>query len=322
MSSSDVVGHQHPYALPHMAPDAATLDLPGTTWEDWNPLSRRAPRTGYAPAYAPNVLPAGEVFLFPRGGEAVVAGRIEMPEDTSRHADHDHPSLPIPEPFAGRSGVSGLFVVSSDGRVAGADSIVHPLILGAERDQVDHLIPSPGGMAATVPAGSWMVSVEHWAPDELRGARIRRGLTVPDTPPDLLTVSDLVVLASGPEPQTLDEALPRLRGSEVRTGEEFLVGWELFGLGSTTETLRYRVVLEPASGGFLRRAGAWLGLVSDDAEAELDWSEDGPSTRGPLFRSVGLTLPDELEPGRYVLRLDVETTGRAPVQSRREIIVR
>jgi len=319
---SDIIGHQHPWSLPHVAPDEAVLGLGETEWEDWNPQSRRLPRTGYAPAYAPNLLPAGELLRFPRGEETVLVGRIDMPEDTSWHSGHDHPPLWPADPFVGRPTVSGLFLADAQGQVVASDSIRYPIVLGVPPEEMQEQLPERGGMAVSAAAGEWLVSLEHWAPDELRGARTRTGVMVERNPPDLLTLSDLAVLSSGEEPATLEEALPRLRAPEVRAGEDLLVGWELFGLGSAAaEQISYRLELTRAEGGVIRRVAGWFGLGSSDPEAALEWREQGPGSPGPSFRAIALSLPADLPPGRYQLLLELNTAGREPVATEREVRV-
>ena len=320
-SEASVVGHQHPYSLPWVAPEPAVLAPGGATERDWIPQSARIPHTGYAPLYAPNVLPDGEVLLFPRGRETVVVAAITLPQDTSWHADHEHPPLPVLPSFAGQPASSGLFVLDVDGRVAAEDVRTFPILMGAAREDIPGLLPAPRWHAVTVPAGEWTVSVEHLVPDLTRGARLRKGLAIEARLLDEPAVSDLLVIPPEPEPATLEEALEReaLRG--VRPGDRVRVGWETWGLGREQQMFAYGLTLVEPGGGIVDRVAGWLGLGGDDVAAELSWDELGPERLGAHFRSIEMTLPEDLEEGVWTLRLELTVPGRTPLVSEREIRV-
>ncbi|MEQ9569209.1 MAG: hypothetical protein RLN75_03375, partial [Longimicrobiales bacterium] len=55
-ASTSAVGHQDPRGQGFVAPAAVWAASPASDRDDWNPGSRRRPRTGYAPAYAPTFL--------------------------------------------------------------------------------------------------------------------------------------------------------------------------------------------------------------------------------------------------------------------------
>lgn len=321
-SETSVVGHQHPYSLPWVAPEPAVLDPAGSNARDWTPQSERIPRTGYAPLYAPNVLPDGEVLVFPRGREAIVAASIALPADTSWHADHGHPPLPVPPAFAGSPATSGLFAMDVDGHPAGEDRRTFPVLLGAEREEIADLLPPPTWHELRLSAGDWVVSVEHVVPDLGRGARLRRGLRVEERLLDEPTLSDLLLLPATPEPATLEAALDGVALRSARPGARLRVGWETWGLGREREGFSYRLTLTEAGGGIVDRVAGWLGLGGDDVVSDLEWTELGPERLGAHFRTIELALPPDLDAGRYRLRLELVTPGRNPLVSERDLVVR
>ncbi len=321
-SEISVVGHQHPYALPWVAPEAALLDPASSTARDWTPQSEAIPRTGYAPLYAPNILPDGEVLVFPRGREAIVAAAISLPPDTSWHAGHDHPPLPRLPTFAGRPAVSGLFGLDPDGRVVDEDRRTFPVLVGVELEDIPEVLPAPVWHDIVLPVGDWIVSVEHIVPDLARGARMRRGLRIEERLLDQPTLSDLLLIPGGSEPPTLEVALEGEAVQWIRPGDPVRVGWETWGLGRRRETFTYTLVLEEADGGVVRRVAGWLGLGGDDVVADLTWTELGPEQLGAHFRSIELGVPADLDEGEYRLRLELKTQGRERLLSERPIRVR
>ncbi len=321
-SDASVVGHQHPYSLPWVAPEEAVLDPATSTARDWTPQSERIPRSAYAPLYAPNVLPDGEVLLLPRGRETIVLAAVALPEDTSWHAGHDHPPLPVLPAFTGTPATSGLFMVDVDGRVVAEDRRTFPMLLGAQREDIADHLPEPRWHRVTVPAGDWVVSVEHLVPDLGRGARLRRGLRIPERLPDEPALSDLLLLPPAPEPATLDEALGGSALRTVRPGDRFRVGWETWGLGRERESFEYSLTLVEQGGGIVDRVAGWLGLGGEDVAAELEWTELGPERLGAHFRTIEMGLPEDLDEGIWILRLELRAPGRSPLVAERELRVR
>jgi hypothetical protein len=320
-ADASVVGHQHPYTLPWAAPEIAMFDPAAATSRDWTPQTASIPRTGYAPEYAPNTLPDGELHLFPRGRRTLVVAKVSMPVDTSWHAGHGHPPLPVPDPFESTPATSALVAVDVDGRVADADVRDHPRLLGVERDEILEVLPPVEPLRLMLDTGVWMVSVEHLVPALTRGARMRRGVRIEEVLLDQATLSDLIVLGPGPEPATLEEALEVPMVRSVRAGEAFRVGWETWGLGGRDEAFAYTLTVVEEGGGVVDRIAGWLGLGGDDVVSDLTWSEEAPAALGAHFRSVEVTLPDGLEAGRYLLRLELRSQGREPLRSERTVRV-
>ncbi|HSM04136.1 MAG TPA: hypothetical protein VK858_05930 [Longimicrobiales bacterium] len=309
-AASDGIGHQHPELRSLVAPGRAMVAPSATEPQDWNPGDRHLPRSGYAPAYAPVILPAPGAFrLVPRGRTLAVVSDIALPEDTSYHAAHGHPPLPRPQGLGDGAPRFGLFAVDPDGRVV------------ARAEGPD------GRLAVTVPPGRYILSAEVWAPDSLRAGRVRQGVEWTGVPEDVPMISDLLLAdpAAG-DPASMDAALPWLRtgvdAERVAPGETILVAWELSGLGwRPAEPLRYELGFQEAGDGFFRRAGRFLGLVGDPWSQDLRWSEEGPPAPGPFFRATRLTFPPDMAEGAYLIRLEVGMEGRQSLVAERVVRV-
>ncbi len=300
--SRSVVGQHHPESRPLIPPGAALADPAAVSEVGWIPDARR-PRAAYAPAYAPVLLPgAGQIAVFPRGDRIAVVGAYAMPEDTTRHADHAHPGRDVVHPYWQNRGTrAGLFLMPADDP---AGEVHAATTEGQHR----------GGLVLQAPAGRWVASLEVFAPAARRAGRTRTGIDRAPVPPDVATLSDLLLMEGAlPADASLEQAAARaLPRRWLRTGERIGVAWEVFGLGYRLETLSYRLTVLGANGGVLRRVARWLGLVGPDRAQRLEWEEQAPDRPGPALRSVELQLPS-LVPGRYRLRLEVQAGGRTPL---------
>jgi hypothetical protein len=177
-----------------------------------------------------------------------------------------------------------------------------------------------GAFVLTGPAGRYLLSVERWSPPDRRAGRWRRGLVVDTVPPDVATLSDLLLVEGGvADPPDLETAAGRaLPRSEVPSGASFGVVWEVGGTGWQPGSIRYTISLRREGGNVLERAGRWLGLLDADEPLRLSWEEGTPERPGHLLRHVELD-PGVVEPGRYRLLLEVGLPGRGPLRSRREV---
>jgi hypothetical protein len=274
---------------------------------DW-PLSRARPREGYAPPYAPVIVPAdAELLRFPRGDRVVVVAAFDTPADTTHHAGHEHPAFVAPERYRGDSVQAGLFLVPLEGgpvleaRRAGARS---------------------GALLLEAPAGRYLAAAEIWLPQEGFAGRTRVGLDA--APTRQLTVSDLILLQRAlPDSVALEEAVADARPpGPVSTSEEFAVGWEVFGPLTGGEVLSYQLSITGAGAGFFRRIGQWLKLAGREEPVRLSWQDSGPRGGGSagVFRTLSLQIP-QLDPGEYRLRLEVTPRSGPPLASERLIRV-
>ena len=241
----------------------------------------------------------------PRPGRAGVAagarGAAGEPEPSTVPADARDP---VSEPVR-----AGLFV-EQDGVVA-----VDALATGAE----------PGGpvrLSAHAPFADWgVLSMEVWAPAARQARRSRLAMGFREVPPDLFTLSDLMLLEPGSEPRDLDAMVEMLRPTTEAGGDETLgLAFEVYGLRSPAESLGFKAWVEQDAEWLLTRLVRWLGLGRKE-KVTLSWREGGPDRPGPLFRTFTIRLPN-LDPGAYDVVIEVSAWGRPPLRTRRSFTVR
>jgi tetratricopeptide (TPR) repeat protein len=297
-SLDQIVGHKHPEGRDYMPP-GAILTAPAEASAADLQADLHRPRSLYAPAYAPLLLPMeGQVAVFPRGTRTVVVATHFLPEDTTYHATHAHP-LPWLEPGdqADDADRIGLFAVPVDGG--------RPT--GVERSgSVD------GALMLDLPTGAYVLSSESWSPALRRAGRFRVGVPERPAPEDIATLSDLLLLRpSHPGPNGLEAAVElALPMARIRAGQPFSLAWEIVGLGFRAEALSFEVSVTRTDRSFFQRVGRFLGLGDGSRPLTLAWEEPGPSQPGPVFRSLDLDVPS-LDEGRYEIRLVLKTTGRS-----------
>ena len=310
LEESGVVGHQRAGGREYLPGDAALRDPAAATSEDFQPGSYR-PRELYTPAYAPVILPMdGQVAAFPRGDRLLVAATTFVPPDTTRHPGDD---TPRPWMDAGDQADlpdrAGIFLVPVSGR-------------GPVRDRT-RVGPGDARLLVDVPAGSWVASAEAWSPPARVEGRTRVGIRRDTVPPDVATLSDLLLVdGDSVAPSTLEEAVDRaLVHRTLPAGTPIGVVWEVNGLGWSPATLRYDLSLEAAGRGLFRRIGEGLRLMGPDRPLELSWEEPGPERPAPMLRHVSVAIP-EVGAGTYRLRLRARVSGRADLIAATEIEIR
>jgi hypothetical protein len=179
-----------------------------------------------------------------------------------------------------------------------------------------------GTLVASAPSHPAVASIEVLAEAERRAARARFGLPLRPTEPGALAVSDLLLLREPePLPDSLAPAVENARASvRVRPGERVGVYWELYGLSADRpESLSMSLRLLEERGGWLRRLGRRVGLLSDEVPIRLRWQEQAEPD--PIVgRSVSIEIPP-LSPGTYTLELVVARGGREELTSRRVLEV-
>jgi hypothetical protein len=303
-TSDNVIGHKHPEGRDYMPPGAALDQLAVMTDRELQ-ADKRRPRSLYAPAYAPVLLPmASQVAVFRRSDAVVVVAAHFLPEDTTYHADHRH-DLPWMEPGtqADMPDRAGLFLISEEGQ---------QVALSRSPDV------SEGVLMLEASPGTYLLSAEVWSPSQRRAGRLRRGLAADPVPEDVAALSDLLMLRPGSvEPESLTEAVPlALRRTSILPGQTFAIGWEVAGLGFGPETLSFEVSVDRVGRGFFRRIGEFFGMSERPQPLALSWEEAGPTEPTHHFRYLNLDLPD-LDEGEYEIRLVLRTSGRSDVTSTR-----
>ncbi len=311
LDGDDVIGHKHPEGRDYM-PRGSALRAPWAATADDLQADRNRPRSLYAPAYAPVLLPmAGQLATFPRVGGAVVVATHPLPPDTTLHADHDHPRPWMdPADQAVLEDRFGLYLMSVE---AGQ---------GTPRREVTGQGPAQGALALRVDPGEYVVSAERWSPAGRIAGRLRLGLVVRPAVEDVASLSDLILLRPEPGaggPAVLEDALDRaLPGRSLVRGEPFAIGWEVAGLGFRPETLHFELSIEPAGRGLLRRVGDFLRLTQRPRPLGLEWEEPAPGEPGHDFHYLVVDLPD-LQVGRYRLVLTLRAPEREEVLSGVEV---
>jgi len=296
-----VIGHKHPEGRDYMPPGRALLEPRAVRPEDLEAGHLR-PRSLYAPPYAPVTLPMdGQVARFPRGRRLVVVATHHLPEDTTYHADHDHPR-PWMEPGDQRDLTerAGAFLVDL---VTGETSSSF-----AEGRTEGTLLIETG-------PGLHLLSVEAWSPPLRRAGRHRAVVEHVPAPDDVPVLSDLLLLeALEARPPDLGSAVEAALVRPVVEPETPLaLAWEVSGIGFRNETLAFELSVTRTDRGLLSRLGGLLGIGERPRPMTLAWEEGGPERPGVVFHHVDLELP-VLEAGRYEIRLVVRIAGREPLE--------
>ncbi|MDP2958005.1 MAG: hypothetical protein Q8N53_16380 [Longimicrobiales bacterium] len=303
-----VVGHHHPEGRDFFPTANAMID-PASAGPEGFLAGRDRPRTLYAPAVAPVLLPMdAQVAVFPRGDQVVVVATHFLPADTGRDVARDslRPWM-APGEQADQAHRAGLFLVPA----AGGQPLSAEVTGQAE-----------GALVLRAPAGAYVLAAESWAPRLRRAGRLRMGVRCDTVPRDVATLSDLLLLAPGVgEADSLEEvALRALPRPEIGVGGSVAVAWEINGLGWVPQTIGYEVSAEKVGAGVLRRAAQALGLMSPRTPLSLSWSEPGPSRPGVVLRQVELALGNA-EPGEYAVVLRARVPGRGVLTSRAALTV-
>jgi hypothetical protein len=283
------------YLLP---PAAALLDDTGTEgiWEAEELRSRTGYNIPLADSIARWFTPlAHQLAVFRRGGTALVVAAYELPVDS------------VPDDATVEAGLAIIPTLEylADARVA--------LASDAGRS---------GAIVLDTPVEPVLLSLEVAVPSEHRLARARYGLDLAPASPDLLSVSDLLLLrGDAPLPDSLHAAIDAARGSNrVRSGEEIGIYWEMYGLDhERTPAVTLSLRLLEGRTGWLRRLAERAGLMREAAPIRLRWEEG--IREGPYqARSLTINIPP-VAPGTYALELSVEAPGREQLSVRKEIEV-
>ncbi len=344
----DVIAYDFPHARRYV-PSAEALASPPPPGADAWSVEPRRPRSQFAALHLRRFHPLRhQVGLFRRGEDLLLVAAYDLPasRDTAAACDSvvaalgaapidseapwgprlGRPAVAV-EPEAAERGAVRLRLVASRGAGRTDDRGVGGAGDRGRGGTADRGAGGTAGRAAgpeDTPA--LLISVEARCPGRAEAARARGRIAIPPGPALAhLGLSDLLLLEAGePLPATLEEAAERaLPDSRVRSGEPFVVYWELYRPGDRAPggRLDVQIALTRRDGpGFFRRVLEWTGLAADRPEGTgLRWTERVPdATRAP--RAVTLTLP-ELPAGAYRLELEVRSPGADPVVATRELRV-
>lgn len=172
---------------------------------------------------------------------------------------------------------------------------------------------------ARVPAQPYLVSVEAVA-ERYGAARARFGRRPPEPSSDGIAVSEPVLVAWDEEMgEDLDAARTRMLGTErITPDREVGIYWETYGAEAGDE-LEVTLAARSEDRGLLRRLGEALRIVGPDEPLRIGWRVEGrrDEVEGRRLR-VDLS---GLEPGPYVLELQVRRGEEEPATSRRHLEV-
>lgn len=293
-----VTGRDNPAAV-RTFPPGEVLEFSGEDAVPWEIRDGHA-RSVHLPPFLDSLAPLdGQVGRFWRGDGVVIAAAWKPPT----------PSAADSAGFAPGAVDAGLFVEQSG-------ALELEVTTEARAGETVRL-------SGLTPWGEWgIVSFEILAPEIRRGYRLRTGVGLRRVPPDVLSISDLVLLDADAEPADFDEMLTVLRGSgEIPAGEALGVAFEVYGLGFRSEVVGFDAWVEKRGEGVLSRAVRWLGFGGPKEEVSVSWEEAGPDRPRPLFRAFRIGLPD-LDAGEYDVVVEVSVAGRSPLSGRRSFRVR
>lgn len=298
----EVVAHHAPWAR-RMAPPAPVLEDPAAAGPGAWPLDPEEPHAEYAPPGLDTLArPTVRWTSFPRPDSLrlVAAWRWEAEVDAEA-------SLRVE--------------TGPDGPSADA--------AGRQRG-------GTGRLAAALPAGPAVASLELIRRGSGRAARHRAGIRPPERPEGVPGLSGLLLTTpperpedrgdpgdgdgpfrrSGPGAAELASAAERARApGPVLPGERVGLYWESYGPEAALRGGRTSVRLVQEEGGFLDDVARGLGLAGDPREVSVSWST-APAGEGRIHPSgVVVTLPSDLEPGRYRLEVTVRPPGREPLEA-------
>ena len=301
-----VIGHDPPGER-RFAPNAAALERPWESGPSAMTMEDEGARTTYSPAYAERFLDLDhQLAVFRRGGSARVVAGWSLPADSLAGA----PMGSAAEPPAGQVPVRAAVAVST-----GPDDpsrIARQVARG----------PS-GSLAVTVPWAPAVVSVEALSVEAGLAGRARYGLPIAGPAGARPALSDLLVIDSAePLPRSLDEAIPRARGT-TRVDPEASIGvfWELYPPGGGPYQVRWSMRLRDDRGGFWNGLGAVLGLGERRAgTVALEWVEPVSVGAEVHPRFLVLQLPD-LPAGAYALELEAVFPDSRRASVERRIVV-
>jgi hypothetical protein len=178
-----------------------------------------------------------------------------------------------------------------------------------------------GVLIARVEARPLLMSFEFLSNRKRRAARARYGLSIRKTVQFVFSLSNLLItIHADPLPTDLKRASALARGSlRVKAGERLGLYWEGYGLGPSAELLSVAVSMHRVGKGRYGRLEEVV--LEDEPPINLKWDEVVPASSKIWKRSMSLDLPDDLQPGLYVVYLVVKSYTREPVQQARALLV-
>ncbi len=293
-----IIGHHAHGGMRFLIPYEYVVDTESLEWGEWD-IDPSVPQSRAAMGYATEFRAlTHHLALFRRGDSAVVVAGYDL----AQSPDKDDR---VPRP--GNAVRAGLFVQQS------ADD-AHGTTLEGGR--------AAGALGLTTLRRPALVSIEALSRDDSLACRARYWLDITERLPDGFAVSDLLLLTPGPRlPLSLDEAIPRARGSaRYEPGEAIELFWEVYNAPADTAH-EVTVAVSKVGKGFLRKAVEWMGVASARQPERFRWEGAPGALQEGAGQSLGIRLADEDE-GRYLLRLEIRMASGSLAVREREIEVR
>jgi len=289
-----VIGHEPTPAF-DFVPTSDVLAKPDSADEtDWA-LHDPMAQSRYAPRYARSVADLDhQVAFFRRGDSALVVAAFDVNGSTG----FEHDTIDAALAVAPASTPDSAHVV------------------------LDSTAARRGVFTTSESWAPLLVSVEVRDSAARRVARTR-SVVRPPSSNGRITISDLLLFDDPAKlPTTLEEALPRARGTmQVERTTAVGVYWEMYGVSSTGENLAYRLTVTREGTSWYRRAAEKLGVVDRRAPVRMQWDEPSARPGAPRSRALAVdfsTLPE----GRYRIDLTLEADSLTIATARRTIDVK
>ncbi len=286
----------------HFLPDGEDLRAIGEEhWtlrdireESWTLRAARQ-RERYAPPYATFASLAQLTTLFRRGDSVLIVSAYDVRRDTLM------PEGPIAAALVASAGPPPAMRIMT----------------------IDRAAPRRGSLRLIAPDTALLASIEVGAGDRMRRARL--GVGYGDALSSRVRISGLGLFDPGDSttrdslPADVDTFAQRARtSSRVSRDEKLGLYWELYGALAGDDRLATRVELIREGGGWLRRVGERIGLLTPGAGVRLGWREAPREVDGIVGRAVVID-PGSLDPGRYTIEVHVSLESELPVIARRSV---
>jgi hypothetical protein len=287
--SMALTGHE-PNPAYDFIPDAAALESPyDARDESWNLKQPRATAHYAHPFAAPMQPLRHQIARFYRGDSLLVVAAWNARDDTL---------------FNRASGRVAL-VISQTARST-------PIVTRS-----GHASAS-GALMLTVANADYLASLELFAGNSRAAARAREGLRSGSLA-NGVAVSDILLLAPGEPPRTLEEALTRLLpDGHLGADRRVSLFWEVYRQGDAIPP-RVAVTVSRVRASRARRLAEKLGLREEPQTVEMAWETDAPADR-TTAGSVTLDLRDR-PAGTWRVSITVTGAAGATASAARDLVL-
>jgi hypothetical protein len=283
--------------------------------------------TGHEPSPAYDYFPEAPAIASPYEADSS-HWRLRRDRATSHYAHpFAAPMRPLRHQFARLRRGDSLLVVAAWSAIDDtlfADGIARAtLVLSRDDGRVHDVIRSDtsgprGVLTRLTPMADQLASLELFAAKSRAAARARTGLRALHLT-NGVAMSDILLLAPGPEPRTFDDVLRRLLpDGHLPDERQVTLYWELYGI-RLEEAPRVSVAVSRVRTSFGRRLAEHLRLREVPQTIEMHWATDAPAA--PVAAgSVTLDLRDRPSGTWRVSVTVADSSGRAATATRDLVI--